>query len=125
MVFRSSRTPERLGVEAFDEDVGSAHDSIGSGVVAMADVVKEERNWSACRWVGLTNAKGKLCRVKSEAITFYGEPVLTAVEKKTRKARAARKARAESSPVIGRQENPEASRRKTDTSSSCGMRSAE
>ena len=59
LVFRSSRTPERLGVEAFDEDVGSAHDSIGSGVVAMTDVVKEERNWSACRWVGLTNAKGK------------------------------------------------------------------
>eukprot|EP01045_Picozoa_sp_COSAG04_P013644 COSAG04_NODE_979_length_9034_cov_2.941354_2_plen_1608_part_00 len=57
--FGASDPPKRLRVEAFDEDVGSADDSIGSHTVDLASIVPGDQDWSSCEWYDLEDEKGK------------------------------------------------------------------
>ena len=58
-MFAAADPPQRLRVEAFDEDVGSADDSIGSHAITLADVFEGDEDWSGCEWYGLEDEKGK------------------------------------------------------------------
>ena len=64
--FEKADLPHQLRVEAFDEDVGSADDSIGSHTITLAEIGPEDHtdhaqwlDWSTCKWYGLSDAKGK------------------------------------------------------------------